>query len=158
MQTPPSQTARAGGICICDEQSVAASSISTLTASVHSSQSAHNSLHLPNKRAEHNAAIYYQSPSPKKAAPNFDITPSDDNSLFSSDDEDGWAQEEEKIMARVALQLAQEEQDAEDKDDEHLPELYKFQLGQEGNPDTINDGDPTAEVVITVIVNVKKTK
>ena len=76
--------------------------------------------------------------------------------MFSGDDEDGWAQEEEKIMALVASQLAQEEQDADNKDNEHLPELYKFQLGQEGNPDTINDGDPTAKVVITVIVNVKK--
>ena len=61
------------------------------------------------------------------------------------------------MMALVATELAQEEQDADDKDDEHLPELYEFQLGQEGNPDTIDDGDPTAKVVNTVIVNVKKT-
>jgi hypothetical protein len=33
---------------------------------------------------------YHQSPSPKKAAPNFDVKPSNEDSVLSGHDEDGW--------------------------------------------------------------------
>ena len=51
-----------------------------------------------------------QSPSPaKNPLPNFDMRPSDDDSVLSGDDSDGWEVEEDKVVSLFAEQTRKED-------------------------------------------------
>ena len=51
-----------------------------------------------------------ESPSPaKNPLPNFDMRPSDDDSILSGDDSDGWEVEEDKVVSFFADQMRKED-------------------------------------------------
>ena len=93
--------------------SATASSISTLSPSVQHPQLSSTPQEAPNKRAQPEQHDYHLSPSPKKPAPNFNITPSDNDSIFSSDDVGAWEKEEDKMMVIISEQNRKEREEAE---------------------------------------------
>jgi hypothetical protein len=109
--------------------SAAASSVSTLTTSIRSNNAPASSQETPKKRGDIN---YHWSPSPKKPAPNFEVTPSDDNSAFSGDNPDSWEKEEEMMMALISEQNRKEREEAEnEKDMGVVPEMVSFMINLE---------------------------
>ena len=72
------------------------------------------------------------------------MTPSDDSSVISGDDEAGWAKEEAKVIAMVRKQNADEEKEAEQLEDEEVMEFYDFE------PDDAADDENPVFVSIEV--------
>lgn len=149
MQTPPPPPG------VFAMSSAAQSSASTLTASIIRNNPSPAKPQTPNKRpADPDALAYHQSPSPKKAAPKFDVKPSDEDSVFSGDDEDDWAKEEERMMALVAAQIAAEEEEANNLVEEVVPVVYEFETGFA--EDVENPIPPSAPIRVTITVTRSK--
>ena len=70
---------------------------STLTPSIRGPPSTET----PAKRPRNDAPPEYSSPSPNKHAPDFDVLPSSNNSLHSSDDPNDWEAEELRVEQAI---------------------------------------------------------
>lgn len=78
---------------------VTASSLSTITTSIHPTAHLETFSEMLSKRGGHDTPMYCESPSPNKFAPNFDTLPSDDDSIMSCNNEKEWATEEQRALA-----------------------------------------------------------
>ena len=104
--------------------SAAASSVSTLTASTSRPLVDTTAEETPQKRAR---LDYFESPSPKKAVPDFEHKPSDDYSVLSGDDSQGWLLEEERMAAVVTEQNREESAEADKEIDAGIAVCYDWE-------------------------------
>jgi hypothetical protein len=89
--------------------STAPSTTSTLTHSICAAEPTPAAETSPKKLPQTSEPLYHASPSPDKAAPNFATRQSDEISLMSGDDSDGWEREEDRMEVFVAHANAEEE-------------------------------------------------
>ena len=139
MQTPPPTNT-----VLMHKSSDVQSTISALTASAPTNEPVFTATTTPTKRRQPHDDEFYQSPSPKKAAPDFTTRPSDD-SVCSGDDAAGWEREEDKIMAAIAAQN-QRERDADNLDEDGVPAFFEFEI----DADADNENPTPIRVTKTV--------
>ena len=98
-----------------------------------------------NKRAASELTIQEESsPSPKKSFPQFSRPHSDDNSLMSGDDSNGWEKEEDRVISLIT-DLNRKEEKLADSLVDVVEEVHEWTLHiEEGNPD-----DDTGEQAAT---------
>jgi hypothetical protein len=86
--------------------------------------------------------------------------PSDENSVFSDDDDDQLATQEESIISLISMQNSKEREYADRFDYVILPENYESEnLAGGGNEN--EDGAPPSPPLpstVTIVVNIKKVK
>jgi len=82
-------------------------------------------------------------PSPKKRFPEFSHPKSDDNTVLSGDDSDGWEKEEDWMIALMTAKNLEEDKAAAAMEDE-VDEVAKWMLPlvEEGNPDPAPEDMP----------------
>jgi hypothetical protein len=139
MQTPPPPPAHVA------QNSAAPSTVSTLTTSIRCHEPTPTTNETPTKRPAVDDTVYHFSPSQKKPAPDFNVTPSNDSSVISGNDKAGWTKEEAKVMEIVRKQNVDEEKEAEQLEDEEVMEFYDFE------PDDTDDDDDDENLVFMSI-------
>jgi hypothetical protein len=75
-------------------------------------------------------------PSPKKKLPDFNVRKSDDDSVASGDDSNGWEVEEVRLTHIIAAQAEREDSIEEREIEIIVPEVHEWEQSlEEGNPD-----------------------
>lgn len=74
-------------------------------------------------------------PSPKKKLPDFNVRKSDDDSVASGDDSNGWEVEEERLTHIIAAQAETEQRIEEQEMEIIVPEVHEWE-------DSLEEGDP----------------
>eukprot|EP00956_Cyclotella_meneghiniana_P005902 scaffold7734_cov39-Cyclotella_meneghiniana.AAC.1 len=139
--------------------SAALSTTSTLTPSVVASAPAPPSETSSSKRSRTEPDVEFESPSPHKAYPDFSTRKSDENSLMSGDDSNGWEQEERAMEAMIAAQNAEEELQADMMPDLTVPVVADWELlAEDAEADAPAEGGTQEIQYETKTTKVKYTK
>ena len=108
-----------------------------------------------------NAAADNFGLSPEKLLTPFKKRKSDDDSVATGDDSDGWEREEERVMARLAAQLIADEaldEAAEDAEPFNSIEEWEYLVEEAAIDDDESPPLAATEATVDVLVEFKKVK
>ena len=137
---------------------IASTGEASATSSLSMTEAASVSVRNNNKRSADGLASDDDSPSPKKALPDFSRRKNEEDSVVSGDDSNGWEREEGRVMHEFAAQA--EADDARDDaafPDIAMDEMNEWEFLAEGSADDPPDGPTPPPKFEKVRISYQKT-